>query len=137
MKAKWMQAVRISFNETQSIICHPSITQLERHYRYVEVRYEGGESGKVGHSLREHGGLRKEHWYVADQSVYKNGLRVRTKGQRQEERKEFRERGDPDSLLGQADWAAGYKMHHRMRPKRRVQLAVETRTTNGGVESGR
>jgi len=59
---------------------------------YVKVIYKSGESGKMGQSLREREGLRKEHWYVADQSVYKSGLRIRAKGQRQEERKEFRER---------------------------------------------
>ena len=67
---------------------------------YVEVRYEGGESGKMGQSLREREGLRKEHWYVADQSVYKSRLRIRTKGQRQEEQKEFREGGDSGSFTG-------------------------------------
>jgi len=36
---------------------------------HVEVRYEGGESGKMGQSLREHEGLRKEHWYLAEQPV--------------------------------------------------------------------
>ena len=64
---------------------------------YVKVRYEGGESSKVGHSLRqrvlqcegwnvlpwtaERGGLRKERWYVADQLVYKTRLRVRRRRQ--------------------------------------------------------
>jgi len=62
---------------------------------YVKVRYEGGESSKVGHSLRqrvlqcegwnvlpwtgERGGLRKERLYVAYQLVYKSRLRVRRK----------------------------------------------------------
>ena len=36
---------------------------------YVKVRYEGGESGKMGQSLREREGLRKEHWYLAEQPV--------------------------------------------------------------------
>jgi len=36
---------------------------------YVGVRYEGGESGKMAQSLREREGLRKEHWYSAEQPV--------------------------------------------------------------------
>ena len=46
---------------------------------YVKVRYEGGESGKMGQSLREREGIRKELWYVDDQSVYESRLRIRAK----------------------------------------------------------
>ena len=54
----------------------------------------------MGLSLREREGLRKELWNVADQSVHKRRLRVRTKGQRQEGQKEFRETGDSGSFTG-------------------------------------
>src|SRR6218665_1765522 len=67
---------------------------------YVKVRYEGGESGKMGQSLREREGIRKELWYVDDQSVYESRLRIRTKGQSQEKQKEFRETGDSGSFTG-------------------------------------
>ena len=45
-------------------------------------------------------------------------------------RKEFRERGDSDSSLGQADWAAGpagYKMHHRMSPRKKKKVSWQSR----------
>src|SRR6218665_1178052 len=76
------------------------ITQLEGHYRYEGVRYQGGESGKVGQSLGEREGIRKELWYVDDQSVYESRLRIRAKGQSHEKQKEFRETGDSGSFTG-------------------------------------
>src|SRR6218665_2205307 len=67
---------------------------------YVKVRYECGESEKMGQSLREREGIRKELWYVDDQLVYESRLRIRAKGQSHEKQKEFRETGDSGSFTG-------------------------------------
>ena len=74
---------------------------MEGHFRdNVGVRYQGGESGKMGQSLREHEDRRKELWYVADRSVHKSRLKSRAKGQSHEKKREFRETGDSGSFTG-------------------------------------
>ena len=94
---------------------------------YVGVRYEGGESGKMAQSLREREGLRKEHWYSAEQPVWKSRLRIRAKSR--ERNLEVTQK----VLLGQANWAAGYKMQPRMSPKER-ECSGQSRPENRRVK---